>query len=231
MFNLTEVIHVIWRSTAAFITLLIFTRILGKQQVSQLTFFDYIIGITVGSVAADIIDFNRDLFLQIIGLAAWMGLALLLQVITLKSRKLSKLIDSDPVVVIKNGKILEQNMSKMRYKTKELMEQLRLKGAFNLNDVEFAILETNGDLSVLKKSQHQPVTPKDMNMPTQYVGLPVQVILEGEVIRENLLKFGISLTWLLSELKKQGITDIKDIFVASLDTSGNLYVDRYDDAP
>lgn len=231
VFNLSEAIHVIWRSTAAFITLLIFTRILGKQQVSQLTFFDYIIGITVGSVAADIIDFDRDLLIQITGLASWMGSALLLQLITLKSRKLSKLIDSDPVVVIKNGKILEQNMAKMRYTTKELMEQLRLKGAFNLGDVEFAILETNGDLSVLKKSQHQPVTPKDMNMPTQYTGLPVQVILEGEVIRENLVKSGVSLNWLLGEVKKQGITNIKDIFVASLDTSGNLYIDRYNDAP
>ncbi|MFZ5639482.1 MAG: DUF421 domain-containing protein, partial [Bacillota bacterium] len=174
---------------------------------------------------------DRDLLIQITGLASWMGLALLLQLITLKSRKLSKLIDSDPVVVIKNGKILEQNMAKMRYTTKELMEQLRLKGAFNLGDVEFAILETNGDLSVLKKSQHQPVTPKDMNMPTQYTGLPVQVILEGEVIRENLVKSGVSLNWLLGEVKKQGITNIKDIFVASLDTSGNLYIDRYNDAP
>lgn len=226
---MNEAVQILLRSAVAFFTLLIFTRMLGKQQVSQLTFFDYIIGITVGSIAADIIDFNRNLGFQLLGLASWMSLALLLQVVTLKSRKLSKLIDGDPVPVVKNGKILEDNMAKMRYKTKELLEQLRLKGAFNLADVEFAVLETNGSLSVLKKSQHLPVTPDDLNIPTKYNGLSTALILEGEVIQENLQKCNLNQNWLLDELKKQGITDIKEVFIGSLDSSGNLYVDKYTD--
>lgn len=224
-----EFLAIILRAAAAFFTLLIFTRILGKQQVSQLTFFDYIIGITVGSIAADIIDSNRSLVMELIGLSAWMCFAFLLQIITLKSRKLGKLIDGDPVVVIKNGKILENNMAKMRYKSKELLEQLRLKGAFNLSDVEFAVLETNGSLSVLKKSQHLPVTPNDLNIPTKYNGLSTAVILEGEIIQEKLEKYKLNQDWLLNELNKQGITDIKQVFIGSLDSSGNLYVDKYKD--
>lgn len=228
---MNEAIHVVFRSAVAFITLLVLTRILGKQQVSQLTFFDYVIGITVGSIAADIIDFDKNLLLQIIGLVAWMALAFLMQVLTLKSRKFGKLIDSDPTLVIKNGKMLEQNMSKMRYKNKELMEQLRLKGVFNLADVEFAILETNGNLSVLKKSQQLPLTPNDLNIQTKYVGLPTSLILEGQIIRENLEKCKLDYPWLLDRLREQGITDLKEVLIASLDSSGNLYIDKYDDAP
>jgi uncharacterized membrane protein YcaP (DUF421 family) len=228
---MNEALQILLRSVIAFFTLLIFTRILGKQQVSQLTFFDYIIGITVGSIAADIIDFDRNLLLQLLGLASWMGLAFLLQIITLKSRKMGKLIDSDPVVVIKNGKVLEQNMSKMRYKTKELFEQLRLKGAFNLADVEFAVLETNGDLSVLKKSQNLPVTPNDLNIPTKYNGLPTSLILEGQVIEENLEYCKLDVQWLINELNKHGIKDMKEVFIASLDSVGNLYIDKYNETP
>lgn len=228
---MNEALQILLRSVIAFFTLLIFTRILGKQQVSQLTFFDYIIGITVGSIAADIIDFDRNLLLQLLGLASWMGLAFLLQIITLKSRKMGKLIDSDPVVVIKNGKVLEQNMSKMRYKTKELFEQLRLKGAFNLADVEFAVLETNGDLSVLKKSQNLPVTPNDLNIPTKYNGLPTSLILEGQVIEENLEYCKLDVQWLINELNKHGIKDMKEVFIASLDSVGTLYIDKYNETP
>ncbi len=228
---MNEAVQIILRSVVAFFTLLIFTRILGKQQVSQLTFFDYVIGITVGSIAADIIDFNKNLGLQLLGLASWMSLAFILQFVTLKSRMLSKLIDGDPVLVVRNGKILENNMAKMRYKTKELLEQLRLKGAFDLADVEFAILETNGNLSVLKKSQQLPVTPNDLNIPTEYKGLSTALILEGEVIQKNLERCKLNRNWLFNELNKQGITDIKEVFIGTLDSSGNLYVDKYKNAP
>lgn len=177
---------VFFRAAIAFATLSVFTRILGKRQVSQLTFFDYIVGITVGSIAADIIDTERSLYLQLLGLAAWMSFALLLQLVTLKSGTLGNLINGKPTTVVQNGKILEDNMAKIRYRHQELLEQLRLKGAFNIADVEFAVLETNGDLSVLKKSQHQPVTPADLNLPTQYEGYPIQIISEGKVSWNNL---------------------------------------------
>lgn len=226
---MSDTLLVIYRAAIAFTTLLIFTRILGKQQVSQLTFFDYIIGITVGSIAADIIDTQRSLYLQILGLAAWMGFALLLQVATLKSRLLSKLFDGKPTIVVRGGKILEKNMAKIRYRQRDLLEQLRQKDAFTLADVEFAVIETNGSLSVLKKSQHQPVTPHDLAIPTAYEGFSTELIFEGKLSWKNLLSVNRDYQWLIEQLNKQGIRDINEVFFASLDTQGNLYVDSYRD--
>jgi uncharacterized membrane protein YcaP (DUF421 family) len=209
---------------------MLYARILGKQQISQLTFFDYVIGITVGSIAATMtIDLRIRFFPQLVGLTAWMGMALLLQVVSLKSRKLTKIIDGEPVVLVHNGKILEDNLAKVRFKDTELLETLREKGAFNIANVEFAILESDGNLSVLKKSQHQPVTPKDLNLDTSYQGVPTELIDEGKIIYQNLEEIHQSEEWLLDELKKQGINKIKEVMYASLDTSGNLYIDKYKD--
>ena len=117
------------RAILTFIILMLYARILGKQQISQLTFFDYVIGITVGSIAATMtIDLRIRFLPQLIGLTTWIGLALLLQVASLKSRKLSKIIDGEPVVIVHNGKILEDHLAKVRLKNAELLETLREKG-------------------------------------------------------------------------------------------------------
>lgn len=218
------------RAIITFIILMLYARILGKQQISQLTFFDYVIGITVGSIAATMTTDLRIRFLpQLIGLTAWVGMALLLQIISLKSRKLAKIIDGEPVVLVHNGKILEDHLAKVRLKNVELMETLREKGAFNIADVEFAILESDGNVSVLKKSQQQPVTPKDLNLSSSYQGIPTELVVEGKVVHENLEEIRQTEGWLLGELKKQGINSLKEVMYASLDTTGNLYVDRYHD--
>ncbi|HHT62693.1 MAG: YetF domain-containing protein [Bacillota bacterium] len=218
------------RAILTFIILMLYARILGKQQISQLTFFDYVIGITVGSIAATMtIDLRIRFLPQLIGLTTWIGLALLLQVASLKSRKLSKIIDGEPVVIVHNGKILEDHLAKVRLKNAELLETLREKGVFNISDVEFAILESDGNVSVLKKSQRQPVTPEDLHLSTSYEGIPTELVVEGKIVRENLEELGQTEKWLLDELKKQGINNLGEVMYASLDTSGNLYVDRYED--
>lgn len=218
------------RGMIAFFVLLIYTRMLGKHQVSQLTFFDYIIGITVGSITATMTtDLSIRLLPQLIGLTTWMALALLLQVVTLKSRWLRKMVDGEPTVVIQNGKMLEQNMAKLRYGTTDLLESLRLKGVFSPADVEFAILERNGDLAVLKKAQLLPVTPQDLNIPTQYVGVPTEVIVEGELMLQNLRDLHLTQAWVMEQLQNLGIGNIKAVMYASVDTQGTLYVDKYQD--
>lgn len=218
------------RGLIAFFVLLIYTRILGKHQVSQLTFFDYIIGITVGSITATMTtDLSIRLLPQLIGLTTWMALALVLQVVTIKSRWMRKIVDGEPTVVVQNGKMLEDNMAKLRYATTDLLEGLRLKGVFNLTDVEFAILESNGDLAVLKKSQLSPVTPQDLKISTQYMGVPTEVIVEGKFIAQNLRDLHLTQDWVMQQLRTQGIEDIKEVMYASLDTQGILYVDKYQD--
>ncbi|WP_366924021.1 DUF421 domain-containing protein [Metallumcola ferriviriculae] len=218
------------RGLIAFFTLLIFARVLGKQQISQLTFFDYVLGITIGSTASSLTtDLTSKAFPHWIGLITWIGSALALQIITLKWRTASKYIDGEPTVVVMNGQIMEDTMARMRYRATDLLEQLRNKGVFDLGQVEFAVLETNGKLSVQKKSQYQPVTPKDLNLPTQYKGLSTELIYDGVVIEQNLRGFNLDRIWLTDQLKKQGINSEEEVFLALIDTGGQLYIDKYSD--
>ena len=221
---------VIVRGLIAFFTLLIFTRLLGKQELSQLTFFDYINGITIGSIAASLTtNLNSRALNEWTGLATWTAAVLLLHLITLKSRYFSKFLDGEPTVVIMNGQIMDKTMKKMHYRISELMAQLREKGIFDISQVEFAILETSGQLNVLKKSSYQPVTPHDLDLPTKYMGLSVELISDGKIIEQNLKQIQLDRFWLEDQLKAQGINDPSEVFLALIDTQGNLYIDKYTD--
>lgn len=225
-----EALVEIVRALIAFFTLLIFTRLLGKQQMSQLTFFDYVLGITVGSIAASLtIELTYDPWPIWVGLVTWILAVLIFQLITVKWRYASKYIDGEPVVVIMNGMIMENAMKKLRYRLSDLTEQLRDRGVFDITQVEFAVLEVSGKLSVLKKSQYQPVTPKDMNIKTRYSGIGTELIYDGVVVERNLIQVHRNRKWLDMELKKQGIKDVSEVFFAELETSGKLYIDTYTD--
>lgn len=227
---MNEGLVVFVRGLIAFFTLLIFARLLGKQQVSELTLFEYILGITIGSTASTLTsDLSSAAWPHWVGVGIWTGLVLLVQWITLKSKKLFKYINGEPVIIILNGKIMDDSMRKMRYTLYDLLEQLRNMGIFDIGEVEFAILETNGKLSVLKKSQYQPLTPNDMNVPTDYKGISTELIFNGIIIDNHLKNLNLDRQWLFGELNKKGIQDASEVFFATLDTSGNLYVDTYKD--
>ena len=117
----------------------------------------------------------------------------------------------------------------MRYRLSELMAQLRMNNVFDISQVEFAILETSGKLSVLKKSSYQPVTPHDLNIPTKYMGLSIELISDGKIIDQNLKQINLDRYWLEDQLKAKGINDPSEVFLAVIDTQGNLYIDKYDD--
>lgn len=224
-------VHVeILRATIGFFTLLIFTRVLGKQQVSELTVFDYILGITIGSTASSLTtDLTSSALPHWVALLTWVGFALLMQVVTVKWRKASRLVDGEPSVVIMNGMIMEDAMRKMRYTVSDLLEQLRSKDIFDIKQVEFAVLERSGEISVLKKSQYQPVTPNDLNLSTKYDGLQTVIIYDGVVLGQNLKQLNLDRVWLQNELSKHGVNDVSQVLLASLDTQGKLYVDKYKD--
>ncbi len=176
-FALNEALVVLVRSIIAFFTLLIFARMLGKQQISQLTFFDYVLGITIGSIAASLsVDITTRAWPHWVGLATWTGAVLVLQVVSVKSKLGDRYLTGEPSIVIMNGQIMEKTMAKLRYTTSDLLEQLRDKGVFDLNKIGFAVLETNGQLSVLLKPEYQPVTPTDLNIPSSNTGLSNQLI-------------------------------------------------------
>lgn len=219
-----------WKTALAFILVLIYARLLGNEQIGQLTFHDYVTGITFGNLAAALALSRQDDTLHLFWvLTLFVGIAFVMGYITLLSRPLRKIIEGEPVVIIHNGKILEKNMRKIRYNTENLMTQLRDKGFFNLADVEFAVMETNGALSVLPVSQKRPLTPADLQIPTQYLGIPSEIIVKGKVIYPNLEQNNLDEQWLIAELNKRGLNDPSEVFFASLDSQGQLYIDFWDD--
>lgn len=227
---MTELLHIVIRSIIAVLTLHIFARMVGKQQIGQLSFFDYISGITVGSIAADLATNLDDRPLALwAGLITWMLLIIGFQYLSLQNRQLHKLLDGEPVVVVQNGKILERNLALTRLPVDTLMSELRAKGIFDLNELEFALLETDGRLSVLKKSQYLPVTPHDLQLATEYKGLGTELIVDGKIIYQNLSEVGKDYTWLRQELNNQGIAKVEDVFYAVLSPAGTLFVDKYQD--
>lgn len=225
-----EPIVVIVRSIIAFFTLLIFTRVLGKQQISQLTFFDYILGITIGSIAASLTtDLDSRAWPHWIGLFMWTFLVWIIQWVTTKSRRLSIYLDGEPTIVIMNGKIMEDAMKKLRYRIDDLIEQLRQKDVYDITQVEFAIIEKDGRLSVLKKAEYQNITRKDMNITTQPESVATEIIYDGVVIYSNLRQLKLDRKWLDEELKKMNIGSPREVMFMSRKQDGTLYVDLYDD--
>jgi uncharacterized membrane protein YcaP (DUF421 family) len=202
---------------------LVLIRIAGRKTVSQMTFFDFILGVSMGTITANIaLGPNRSL--AGLTLVVFVVLTILLDYLHIQSFPLRKLENSEPVIVIENGKIINQNLTKTRISMNELNMQLRKKNIFNISDVEYAVLETDGKVSVLPKSQKQPLTPADLGISTTYKGLTKDLIIDGDIMTENLHAAHLDENWLFEQLKLHGTNDIKRVFYAGLDTSGNLYI-------
>jgi uncharacterized membrane protein YcaP (DUF421 family) len=223
-------LEILIRGIGAFILILLVTRLVGKTQVGQLTVSDFVNAIVIGSIgAAAVTDLKESGWYYVFGLLLFGLLTIGAEYLAMKYRPARKLLEGEPTVIIHNGKILEDNMRKLVYHVDDLTMQLRDKGVFNIADVEFAVLEPNGKLSVLLKSQKQPLTPQDLQLPTRYQGIPSEMIIDGIVIQQNLKQNNLTEEWLYQELEKQGIKSVQEVMYASLDTEGKLYVDKRQD--
>ncbi len=224
---MNEALVVIVRGVIAFFTMLIFSRALGKQQISQLTFFDYILGITIGSTASSLTtDLTSKAWPHWIGLLVWTVAVLLIQVVTIKWRYMSKYVDGEPTVIIMDGKIMEEAMRKMRYRIDDLFLQLRHNNVFDIMQVKYAILETDGRISILKKPEFQNPTLRDMNLPLNNTGIATELIYNGVVIEQNLRQLNHDRKWLNDELKKLNIGSPSEVFFMTLNPDGTLYTDK-----
>ena len=218
------------RAIIGFFSLLIFARIIGKEQISQMTFFDYILGITIGSIAAELTaDLSSRAWPHWVGLTTWAALGFIMEKISLKWRYAAKILEGEPAIVIMNGKIMEDVLRKMKYSVSDVLVLLRNKDVFNLSEVAYAIIEPNGNISVLKKPEYLPLTPKDMNIKTEATGIGTEMIYDGKVIKENLKQLNKDEKWLFGELKKHGVKDPTEVFLLTLDPVGNLFIDKYED--
>lgn len=217
------------RALGTLMFLFVLTRILGKKQISQLTFFEYVIGITLGDLAGNIsTDVEANYSHGVIAILVWVLVPLVLEILTLKSKILRGWFEGNGRILIKDGKILEDNLKKERYTGDELLEQLRTKGVFRVADVEFAMLETSGDLSFLLKSNNQPLTPKHLGMKLAIEKPTQAVIMDGVIQNEPLAAACKSKGWLKTELDKLGVAK-ENVFLGQVDTHGELTIDLFDD--
>jgi uncharacterized membrane protein YcaP (DUF421 family) len=223
MMMLNEIWQTVLQSLFAVVVLFGLTRLMGKKQVSQLTTFDYVVGITIGSIAKAI-AVEGQYTKGITSLILFALFPIILSLISLKSRKAQKILDGIPAILIQNGKIVKENLKKSKFTINQLLKECRIKDVFDITEIEFAILETNGQISIQKKSQNQPLTPKDMKLPTDYKGLCLNIIIDGKIIQEHLSMAERDINWILDELKKQNITDIRNVLLAYFDSNNQFIV-------
>jgi len=224
-------IEIILQTLLSFFAIMFITRILGRQQVAQLTLYEYINGITVGSIAANLAtDVSQRTWQHLIGLMIYGGLTFLVASLVMKNRIASKVIQGEPVMVIQEGKILEKNLHRYHYTIDDLNLLLRRKDIFDIEDVKYAILESTGEISVMKKTEKLPVTPEDFKIPTNInKELTIEVIVTGTIIYENLRSRSLTAQWLINKLRDENITSIKDVFYAVLNQENELFIDLYYD--
>jgi len=223
-------LEVALRTVMAVLVLFVMTRLLGKRQVSQLSLFEYITGISIGNLAAYLsLDTDSNWVIGVVAMAVWVSMSLCIEFLQLKSKKARDLLDGKATVLIQNGKILERNMKKERVTSDELLEMLRMKNAFNVSQVEFAIMDTSGELNVLLKKEYQPLTPSDIGLPVAPEKFSMSVIMDGKVMEDSLKKAGLNRNWLDAKLHKLG-TSAEKIYFAQVDSQNKLYLDPYDDS-
>lgn len=223
-------IQVIIQTLLSFFSILIITKLLGRQQVAQLTMHEYINGITFGSIAATLAtDLNQESWPHFLGLILFGALTFLMSYTSLKSRNVSKLIDGEPILVIQDGHILEKNLSKFYYNVDDLTHLLRKKDVFNIEDVKYAILETTGEISIMKLPEKESVKVENLNLSVKGEDLNTDIIITGNIVYENLKKRNLTVKWLLSQLKMMGIRDIKDIYYATINKDKKIYIDLIND--
>ncbi|KRW91099.1 membrane protein [Alicyclobacillus tengchongensis] len=224
-----EWVHIIIRTLISFCAMFVFARLIGKRQLSQITFFEYIVGIAIGDMAAIIPDeLDAPLYHGLLPMAVYTALPIALSWVALKSKSARDFLEGHARVLIRDGKILEDNLKKERMSTDELLEHLRSKNVFKVADVEFALMESNGTVNVLVKSEQQPLTPKRMGLQVPPEVEPQAVIMDGQIMDEALATIGFNRAWLKTELEKQGVA-VENVFLAQVDATGQLYIDVYED--
>ncbi|CAM3922248.1 DUF421 domain-containing protein [Cohnella lubricantis] len=219
------------RSVIAFMILFVWCRILGKKLMSQMTFFDFAAGVTIGTITGSIIFTNSlSMWKGFAALSVFSALALLSGLLAMRSLRLRKLLNGEPTLLIKKGQILEQGMKKARITMDDLLMMLRKKSAFYPDEVELAYFESDGTLSVLKKSDLLPVTPKDLNLTVPTRGQSQTLIIDGRILPNSVNASGKDIQWINQQLKNLGVERMSDVALAQIDQLDKLYVDLRQDS-
>jgi uncharacterized membrane protein YcaP (DUF421 family) len=193
------------------------TKLIGNKQIAQLDFFDYITGITIGSIAAEMATELEEPWKPLTAIVIYGVVTLLLSVIASKFPRIRKYLNGTPTILMDNGKLYRNNMKKAKLDLSEFMVMCRQQGYFDLSSIQTAVFEYNGKLTVLPVSSRRPATPEDMQLAPQQELLFTELIMDGRILDENLKRMGLNTVWLDRQLKAQNVHSVKDVFLAVCD--------------
>lgn len=220
-----DILKIVSLSFGSLVILFILTKLMGNREMSQLTMFDYIVGITIGSIAAEMSTSLENNFMEpAVAMIVYGLVTVFISYITCRSLSLRRFFSGKSRILLDNGKLYRKNFKSAKLDLNEFLMECRINGYFNLTDIQTAILEPNGRVSFLPKSLKRPATPEDLNLSPSIENVVINVILDGVLLKENLAKTGNNINWLENNLKEQGINDMKKVFLATCDNQNNLSV-------
>lgn len=222
-----DILQLVIRLAIAFITLMILTRLMGRKEITQMTFFNFVSGIAIGTIGASLaIDSSLTIRNGIIALLGWSIFTIVVGIVDIKSKTARIFFEGQPLIVVKQGQIMRGNLRKARLNSNMLSALLRQKNVFSIADVDYAIFETSGKLSVMKKETAMPVTKTDMNIqPVSFVyPIPTSVIGDGKINWDNLNKLRLDQNWLDNKLQSAGYESASDVFYAEVQKDGTVVI-------
>lgn len=219
-----EFLYVVVLSLVSIAVLFIITKLMGYRQISEMSFFDYVVGISIGSIAAEMAtNIDIEWWKGVTAMVLYGMVGIFLSVITQKSIKARKFISGTPIILMENGKINKDSLKKARIEVNDLLTSARENGYFNIGDIDYAIMETTGKITFLPVALKRQLTPKDFNFSPEREGLYVNVIIDGKVMKDDLKYAKMTLPQLEAELKKQN-KKAEDILLATVDIKKQLTI-------
>lgn len=202
----------------------------GRRKIGELPVFDFLSIIIIGNVVgADIADPDVPHLPTVYAVILLITIQYCVSYLTIKNRTIGRKVTFEPVVVIQNGQFVKSNMEKLKYSIENILMYLREKGIFDIEEVEFAIVEDSGNISVQKKPEFQALTPSDLNVPTKYKGISCPLVVDGTIYEENLAKLGLSINWLKVRLGQMGFQSFDEVFYVDINSEGRLHISKKED--
>lgn len=220
-----ELLQVAITSVVSFLVLFFLTKIMGHRQIAQLSVFDYINGITIGSIAAELATELEKPLRPLLAMVIYALLTVLLEALALKYQRLRKFISGTPSIILDNGKLYRENMKKARLDLTEFLIQCRQQGYFDLGAIQTAVYESDGRLTILPVAERRPATPEDLGVAPEKEQFFTEVIMDGRILGGNLQRMGVNETWLEKQLQAQGYHSAKEIYLGLVD--GNKQLSLY----
>lgn len=219
-FIMSNFLNICFRTILVLIILFFITKMMGKKQISELNFFDYVVGITIGSIAADIsLDIEKNMIAGIAALFIYGFISYIISFVSIKSILARRFFIGVPTVLVEKGKIIESGLKKSKIDVNDLLMEARENGYFNLDEIDYALMEVNGNISFLPKEKEKPVTKKDIKIKCSNEGLTVNAIIDSKYMANNMKAINKDKEWLDHELKVNGYDNYDNILLATIDNN------------